>query len=98
MNHELEPYKPNKGEMVVLREQYFAGIRKTLNYVIGSKNKQAWIYVEDDQGPNFAIDIPPKEEMPEGHSVKYYWDHCMLFGPQVNTKRDFYAAPEGFSS
>jgi len=92
---ELEPYQPNKGEMVVLSDTYHAGIRKTLNYVIGSQNLQAWIYIEDDRGPNFAIDVPPKEDMPEGQSVQWLLDHCMLFGPLVKGRGNIYSAPEG---
>lgn len=86
----LEPYEPKKGEVVQLDETYHSGIRKVVNYVIGSENRHAWVYVEDDLTSNFVVDIPPPEEMPEGRTPTYYIDHCMLWSPRIG-QRHLYA-------
>lgn len=83
----LEQYNPVKGEVVALSETYHSGIRKTLNYVLGSHNNDAWLFVQDDLTGDFIVDIPPKEEMPEGRNPYYYIDHCMLWSQRVGQRK-----------
>lgn len=84
-----EQLQLKKGEVVNLMEQTVGGIHKTMFWV--ALTEVAFITVEDDKGPSFAIDIPKKEDMPEGKSPMWYWHHCMLFGPAVDLQRKLYA-------
>jgi hypothetical protein len=77
----MERLQLNKGEVVNLMDETRGGIHKIMYYVMGSA-ELAFITVQDDKGPDFAIDIPPKADMPEGRTPLWYWNHAMLFGPE----------------
>lgn len=89
---ENEPRQLLRGDVINLHETYHGGIRKILYWVAGLDT--AFITVQDDLGPDFAIDIPKKEDMPEGRNPMWYLDHCMLFGPKIDKRGNLYASPE----
>lgn len=81
-----------KGDVTELMTVSRGGIRKILYWV--AQTDIAFITVEDDAGPGFAVDIPKKEDMPEGKNPMWYMDHCMLFGPEINKRGNLYASPD----
>jgi hypothetical protein len=78
-----------KGGLIELMDQSRSGIHKKLFWL--ANTEISFITVQDDNGPDFSIDIPKKADMPEGKNPLWYWDHCMLFGPESDTQRKIYA-------